>query len=139
MKLMLPLCLAAAALAAAGCHTSVNTVEPAQASSQRQMISDKRVVTDTGLNNKVRVVGLNTYTGPGGFLKLQIEVQNLTNKRQDYTYRIEWFDENAMLLNLPTTTATPDSLEGKESKSLVVLAPTARAKDFRIKFLEPVN
>jgi uncharacterized protein YcfL len=130
--------LTAAVLLPVGC-TTVNTLEPAQPVAQRDMVSDKRVVTDSTLNRRVRVVGINQATGPGGFLKIQIEVENTTSRIQAFTYRVEWFDENGMIINLPTKTALPRTLEGKEKASLTATAPTPAAKDFRIKFLEPTN
>jgi uncharacterized protein YcfL len=121
------------------CTTTTNTVEPAQPVAQRQMLADKRVVTDTSLDSSCRILGVNAATGPGGFLKIQVEVQNLTKSRKSFTYRVEWFDENGMIINLPTTTAIPRSLEGKETASITATAPTDRAKDFRIRFLEPTR
>lgn len=121
-----------------GC-TTVNTVEPAQPAAERQMLADKRVITDSSLNWKLAIVGVNTATGPGGFLKIQVEVQNKTRSVQAFTYRVEWFDENGMIINLPTTTAIPRTIEGKETLSITATAPTPKAKDFRIKFLEPVH
>ena len=126
-------------LAASGCKTTVNTVEPAQPAAQREMMPDKRVITDTSLNNRVRVLGINTANTPAGFLRIQMEVQNTTNSRKSCTYRIEWFDEQAMIIHTATTPSTPLSLQGRETKSITAVAPTPLAKDFRIKFLEPVN
>ena len=63
------------ALLCAGCKTSVNTVERAEPTSQRQMLSDKRIITDPGLNRKVWVVGVNEALTAGGLLKVQVEVQ----------------------------------------------------------------
>lgn len=133
----IPLFLSAIAIVT-GCAT-VNTLEPAQPVAHRQMLADKRVVTDTGLHGRVRVIGVNTATGPAGFLKIQIEVQNLTSHLVRFTYRVEWFDENGMIINLPTRTAIPRSLEGKETASITATAPTDRAKDFRIRFLSSLN
>ena len=139
LSLVSILCVTGAAgLLLPGC-TTVNSVEPAQPVAQRQMLSDQRVITDTTLNRHVRIIGVNTATGPAGFLKIQVEVQNLTSRPQSFTYRVEWFDENGMLINLPTTTAIPRTIEGKETMDLTATAPTDRAKDFRIKFLEPTN
>ena len=121
-----------------GCKT-VNTIEPAQPVAERDMLSDKRVVTDSTLNRKVRVLGINQATGLGGFLKIQVELQNTTSRVQSFTYRVEWFDENGMIINLPTKTARPQTMEGKETISITATAPTDRAKDFRIKFIEPTN
>lgn len=131
-------CLAATVLLPAGC-TTVNTIEPAQPVAQREMLSDKRVVTDASLGRHVKLIGINTATGPGGFLKIQVEVQNTSRSRQSFTYRVEWFDENGMIISQSTRTAIPQTLEGKETASITATAPTDKAKDFRIKFLEPTN
>ena len=122
-------------LLANGC-VSMNTVEPAQATAQRQMVDDKRVITDTALWNRVRVIGVNTATGPGGFLKIQVEILNNSLFVQAFSYRIEWFDENGMIINTPTAVAIPRMIEGGETLAITATAPTDRAKDFRIKFLE---
>lgn len=136
--LLVVLCAVTTGLLPTGC-TTMNTVEPAQPVAQRQMLADKRVITDTTLNRRVRVVGVNTATGVAGFLKIQVEVQNVTSRAQSFTYRVEWFDENGMIINLPTATAIPRTIEGRETLNLTATAPTDRAKDFRIKFLEPIN
>lgn len=122
----------------AGCK-SVNTVETAEPVAQRQYINDKRVVTDPSLGRRVKVLGVNAATGPGGFLKIQIEVQNTTRRSHAFTYRVEWFDENGIIFNTPMGVATPRTLEGRETASIVATAPIDRAKDFRIKFLEPIR
>ena len=130
--------VAPAILLSAGC-TTVNTVESAQPTAQRQMLPDKRVITDATLNRHVNILGVNAATGAGGFLKIQVDIQNRTSSLQSFTYRVEWFDENGMIINLPTASAIPRSIEGKETMSITATAPTERAKDFRIKFLEPTN
>lgn len=130
-----------AGLAAAflpGC-TTTNTVENAQPVAQRQMIADKRVTTDASLGRHVAVLGVNTADTPAGYLKVQVQIQNTTRSMQSFTYRVEWFDENGMVISLPTNVSIPKTLEGKETSEIVVIAPTERAKDFRIKFLEPTN
>ncbi len=138
--------LAAVALGAvlvlSGCTSSsfsMNSVAPAQSSAQRAMLSDKCVFNDSALAKAVRVLGVNTFTDQGGFLKIQIEVQNTTRSRKLFTYRVEWFDEHGILISLPTTVATPRSLEGREVADLTATAPTPKAKDFRVQFLGPVS
>jgi uncharacterized protein YcfL len=124
----------AASLLQCGCST-VNTVEPAESAAQRQMLSDKRVITDTTLYGRVRIVGLNTATVSTGFLKIQVEVQNLSSSVQAFAYRIEWFDENGMVVNTPTSAWIDRQIQGGETLSLTAIAPTETAKDFRIKFI----
>jgi uncharacterized protein YcfL len=123
-----------------GCRsTSVNTVEPANKSGQTQMISDQRVLTDQTLNNIVRITGVNTSTGQEGFLKIQVQVENRTRKARSFTYQVEWYDENGMIIESPINVARPRTIEAREVVAITAIAPTPRAKDFRIKFLEPKN
>jgi uncharacterized protein YcfL len=124
----------AACLLQTGCST-VNTVEPAETAAQRQMLSDKRVITDTGLYGRVRIVGINTATVSTGFLKIQVEVEDLSSSPQSFAYRVEWFDANGMALNTPTSVWIDRQIQGGETLSLTSLAPTETAKDFRIKFI----
>ncbi len=143
MKHRLPIfacALSTAAWLLSGCgSTSVNTLEPADSTAQREMIADKRVIADSSLAKSVRVVGLNTATDAEGFLKVQAELYNSTRKRRLFTYRVEWFDPNGMVINLPTAASIPMSLEARETKFITATAPSPQARDFRFRFLEPVN
>lgn len=122
-----------------GCSSTVNTVEPAQPMGLRQMVDDKRVITDTALNDKVNVYGINTTTTPGGFLCLRVDVVNRRSSVQHFNYKIEWFDVNGM----PVTTAGGGWLEGeilgRETKSITAVAPSPNCKDFRIQFIESLH
>lgn len=53
-------------LLGAGCQT-VNTTETAQPAFQRNMVSEKRVITDASLARKVQILGVNVSDGPGDF------------------------------------------------------------------------
>jgi hypothetical protein len=131
--LTLPL---AVTLLAAGCGTTVNTVERAEPVGRRDMLPDKRIITDTGLNRRVRVLGVNQTTGPGGFLKVQVEVLNTTGSLETFNYRWEWFDENGNIIEVPSSASLSKQIEGKESVFLVGVAPNETAKDFRLKLIE---
>lgn len=143
MKRPLPIAVCALTLSAwllTGCgSTSVNTVEPADSTARREMLADQRVIADTSLAKAVRVVALNSATDQQGFLKVQAELYNTTRKRRLFSYRVEWFDPNGMVINLPTAASIPMSLEARETKYITATAPTPTAKDFRFRFLEPVN
>jgi uncharacterized protein YcfL len=140
MKSPLSILLLTLLMAGAGCNsTQVNTVGPAQSAAQREMISDQRVLKDQSLNKAVNIVGINSAVGEEGFLKIQVEVENRSRSLKSFTYTVEWFDEDGMLIELPTAHARPRSLEGGEVAAITATAPTPRARDFRIKFLEPVG
>ncbi len=115
--------------------STVNTIEPAQSVAQRQMLSDKRIITDTGLYGSVRPVGINVATVSTGFLKIQVEVQNFSSSVQAFAYQIEWFDANGMIVHTPLTTWIDRQIQGGETLALTGIAPTETAKDFRIKFI----
>ncbi len=115
--------------------TTINTVERSESVGQRQMVSDKRILTDASLNRAVRIIGVNET--PGDFLRVQVELQNTTGSLKNFSYRFEWFDATGMLVNTPTSTYIPRQIEGKESLFISAIAPTPTAKDFRVKFIEP--
>ena len=124
----------------AGCgSTSGNKAEPAEPQARQEMPADPRVIVPPSLAKSIRVVGLNLATDQQGFLKVQLEVSNTASKRKLFTYRVEWFAPNGMVINLPTATAIPMSLEAQEAKFITATAPTPEAKEFRFRFLEPVN
>jgi len=124
------------ALALGGCHNPINSVENAQKEGQRTMISDQRVVTDSGLNKSVSVVGINTAMTPGGVLKVQAELLNRTKSFHRFSYKFEWFDQNGMQLTTVLSATIADQIEGGESKFISAIAPTPACKDFRLKLLE---
>jgi uncharacterized protein YcfL len=124
----------AASVMFAGC-TTVNTVERAEPVAQKQMVADKRIITDHTLSRKVRIVGVNDDMS-AEHLKIQIEVLNATHSLQNFSYRIEWYDDKGMLISTPTGAYIPQQIQGKESKFITAVAPTPKAKDFRVKFIE---
>ncbi len=123
-------------LIASGCKSSVNSVENAQKTSQRQMIADQRAVTDSSLGKKVSIVGVNQSMTPGGLLKVQVELLNTTRSLQRFSYHFEWFDANGMQLNTLTPAEIPDEIQGREDKFISSVAPTPACRDFRVKFIE---
>lgn len=127
-----------AALALAGC-TTVNTVENALKEGQRNMVTDQRVITDTSLNRKVAIVGINQSVTLGGLPKVQVEVANTTRSLQTFNYRWEWFDETGTIIDTVTSTWLSRQIEGKESLFITGVAPKETAKDFRLKLIENVR
>ena len=131
-------CVLMGAAAISSC-ASVNTVERETSVGTRQMIADKRVITDETLENKVNIIGVNEATTPGGFLQIQVEVLNGRSSMQEFSYHIEWFDMNGMAINTPSSVWIPRQIEGRESLTITAVAPTLTAKDFRVKFMENVR
>lgn len=118
----------------AGCASTVNSVERAAPIGQRQMVNDKRIITDAGLNRAVRIIAVNET--PGEFVRVQVEVLNTTHSLKSFNYRFEWFDVNGMQVNTSASTYLPRQIEGKESLFLSAMAPTPTARDFRLKLID---
>src|SRR4051794_39702322 len=95
--------------------TTVNTVERAQPQAQRQMVADKRVITDASLDRKVAILGVNEAMTPGGLLRVQVELMNRSRSLQRFNYRFEWFDSNGMQVNTVASALLPAQVEGKET------------------------
>jgi uncharacterized protein YcfL len=130
--------LATAILMAAfgsGCET-VNTTETAQPAFQRNMVAEKRVITDSSLARRVQVQGVNVSEGPGGFLKVQAEVLNTTRSYQRFAYKWEWFDKDGNVVEGPSSVAVTRQVEGKESLFIQGVAPHPSVRDFRLKLYE---
>lgn len=130
------LCLGIGIIAAPGCRTSMNTVEPAQPSAKKNLLPDKRVITDANLARKVYVVGINEDMTPGGLLQAQVEVWNQTRSQQRFTYTFEWFDAAGMQVNPTSRLMMPCTIESQETRFLSSVAPSPLCRDFRIKFIE---
>lgn len=118
----------------AGCNT-VNTVERAQPVGQKQMVADKRVITSAALNWKVRIIAVNETTISTGFTKVQIELMNNSRSAYRFRYHFEWFDDKGILIQSPTSSWVDRSILGKEAMSIIAVAPTEAAKDFRVNFI----
>ena len=132
-RLMLGFALALVSLT--GC-TTVNTVERAEPAAARQMVTDKRVITDSSLNRRVGVVGVNESLLPGDYLRVQVEVLNSTRSVQRFSYRVEWFDASGTLVSTAASNSVQREIQGKESLFLTAVAPSPSARDFRIKLIE---
>jgi uncharacterized protein YcfL len=130
--------LAAGALGLVGCQTSVNTVSR-EPPAQRQMVTDKRVLTDASLARKVYVIGVAEAPTPGGLLQIQVEVANRTRSAHRFNYWFEWFDSDGMQVNPTATAMIPCTLQAGETRLLSSVAPTPLCKDFRVKFIEARN
>lgn len=139
LGISLSLLLLAAAGLLTGCHTSVNSVERARPLTPRDYVDEKRFITDKSLNRQVSLVGVNQSVGPGGLLRVQVEVLNTTRSQHVFSYRFEWLDEGGILIDTPASTFVTRPIEGGESLFLTGVAPNDRAKDFRLKLIKDLR
>ena len=126
-------------LSSVACKT-VNTAEPATPAATPHMVNDKRIITDSSLDFKARIVGINqAAVGSGDLLKVQAELLNNSRGRRHFSYKFEWFDQNAMLIQAPAPVWIPKDIEGLETINISAVAPNPQAKDFRLKLIEKTN
>jgi len=119
-----------------GCGTPMNSVERAQPAGQREMVDDKRVLTDASLDVRARIVGVNQAVTAGGLLKVQVELFNKSRYQKRFNYLWEWFDQAGMQVTTPATDVLiPVVIEGKESRFISGVAPNPRCNDFRLKLI----
>ncbi len=131
------LTLALASLLCA-CDT-VNMVEPANPASQREMLSDKRIITDSSLDDIAYVAGVNTARNSAGLLKVQAELVNKTTAYRNINYKFEWIDKSGMQVSAPTSTWISLPIEGGESRFVSAVAPNKNVVDFRLKLMPNVR
>ena len=67
-----------------------------------------------------------------GFLELYISGVNKSYKTKRFRYRVEWLDEDGLIIGTKTTTWLPMSATGKSPFSFKVTAPRTNAVDFRM-------
>ena len=99
------------------------------------MVPDKRIITDATLNRRVSIVGVNETIISTGFAKVQLEVLNKSSSLYAFRYHFEWFDDKGILVQSPASSWIDRTILGKETMSIVAVAPTEAAKDFRVKFI----
>lgn len=139
-KIILAIAALGVVLLSPGCATrSMNTVEAAQPEGIPNMIADKRIITDPSLSRKVYVVGINESVTEAGYKKIQVELYNRTRSMKAFTYRVEWFDHEGMIISSPLDNRTPTQIEGGQKRNIAVLATSPKAVDFRFTFLESLK
>lgn len=133
MRIVRPL-LILAALAAMGCSSgTINTVGRAQSEGRPNVVADRRVITDPGLDQAVQPVGVSESIVSGDLTKIQVEVYNTTNNAVKFYYKFEWYDDQEMVVDSPMSIWTDRTIQAGEQIPLVGVAPTPNAKDFRLK------
>ncbi len=118
-----------------GCDT-INTTERTTPVGSRELVNDKRVVTDKALGRYAKIQQVIETTLPGDMLKVQVSLLNTSSFEQRLIYKFEWFDLNGMMVETPLSTWQAKTVMGKEAYELTGVAPTPQAKDFRLKLQE---
>jgi len=122
---------------AGGCVTRTETVKTPYPPEERPTVQDKRVVIDPALKGVIRLVGVTAKPSDSGFLKIQVNVQSLSDSSRVISYRISWFDKNGNELPLADSPLTTWMFLPHETSFLAVSSPTPAARDFRVELVGP--
>jgi uncharacterized protein YcfL len=117
----------------AGCASDVHKTEPAPPAPFAHAVADKRIVMDPALAGAARVIAVSTSAGAQGFIRVELRVQNQTSSLKSFNYRFEWQDQSGETVDESAPTI-PMTLLAREITTLVVMAPTPLAKNFRAYF-----
>lgn len=127
--------LSVAALALAGCHRTVNTVEVGDAAGSPQY---RWIQTDSGLGSVAHVTSA-SKTRVNDLLRVQVEITNDRERQQRLYYRFEYLDADGMVVDTPLSTWQPIVIQGRETIKINGVAPNPRVTDCRLKLQESIR
>jgi uncharacterized protein YcfL len=73
-----------------------------------------------------------TRRNNAGFLELHVNGYNRSYQTRRFKYRVEWLDEDGLLIQTKTSVWLRTSAMGKSPFSFKVVAPTPKAVNFRM-------
>lgn len=135
-RISMLLCAAGLMVVGAGCRESINMTERANPVGRKQVVQDRRVITDGSLAEMANVVAVNEGRTPDGLLKIQVEVVNTSRQSKNFFYRFEWLDQDGMIVNPAANGYIETQIIGGESRMLTGIAPQKDVVDFRLKMKE---
>jgi len=106
---------------------------------QSPAAADQRFIIAPELERVIRVVSVSLTNPPGAYLKIQVNLQNMTGTLQKFSYRLEWFDKDGARLPVDEGEFSPWTLAPHEESSIAATAPAPAAADFGIAFVPSVN
>jgi uncharacterized protein YcfL len=110
-------------IAALSCGTFALPAAAQTIASKVEYLGNARYVTISGLMAKER----------NGFLMLQIELTSDSSKPRRGFWRVKWLDESGFQV-WDDEAWKPVTVQGEARQNLQAVAPTNKARDFRIQF-----
>ncbi len=132
-----------AVLLLAGCLNTVNTQENADKSMTPVSVDTKKVITDSILAKRVKVLNVYSQALPTGLMKVQVTLQSTRtgwwswlikgNEPYEIGYRFSWFNKSGMKVDTATSTWIPINIIPGDTFYISGVAPTPQSKDFLLK------
>ena len=93
----------------------------------------KRVFMDGGLEKDVQVVSINQGKVSEDLLRIQVNLKNLTKKSMNLNYKIEWMDQDGLVINDSSATWSPVYVRGAEIVAIKSVASSPTVQNFWLK------
>jgi uncharacterized protein YcfL len=93
----------------------------------------KRVFMDGGLEKDVQVVSINQGKVSEDLLRIQVNLKNLTKKSMNLNYKIEWMDQDGLVINDSSATWLPVYVRGAEIVAIKSVASSPTIQNFWLK------
>ncbi len=98
------------------------------------------------INSKIEIQGTSRYvdiTGlsakeQNGLISLYVEFSNSDREDQEAYYRVHWLDENGFPV-WQNEAWKPVMVHGHIKEKVIIVSPTAKARDFKIQFSAQAN
>jgi uncharacterized protein YcfL len=123
----------AAVVAVAGCAKTENTYQRNKPTYQVNQVDAAKIETDPFLSGKAQFVQARQAIVQQNLLKVDVEFINNDAWSGDIDYKFEWFDDQGMPVETPTTGWGIKHVQAQEHFSLDAIAPNPQCKDFRLK------
>ncbi len=132
MKFLALPAMALAIFALSACNSPVNTVENTDKVMQKDFVRNKRVITDSALDDRLQVASVDKQELASGLLKVQVTFKNVRSSDFKFAYRFQWFNESGMEVATSATTWIEKDVYGGEEFFLSAVSPNERCKDFKL-------
>ena len=86
-----------------------------------------------GLEKNVEVVSINQGISNEDLLRIQVNLKNLTKKSMNLNYKVEWMDQDGIVLNDSSATWLPLYVRGAEIVAVQSVATSPSSKNFWLK------
>ena len=99
----------------------------------------KRVEFQGDLKDVLLVAGVKQSKVNEDLLKAEVRLQNLKDKEINLSYKIEWLDQNGMMIKDSSLVWFPLLIKGGESVAVQTVSTTTKAKNFHLKVQRAKN
>ena len=88
---------------------------------------------DGGLEKDVQVLSINQGKASEDLLRIQVNLKNLTKNSMNLNYKIEWMDQDGLVVNDSSSTWLPVYVRGAEIVAIKSVASSPTVRNFWLK------